>query len=141
MLITHRNPRRDLIVPRHDVDAMLERSSARLLHNYLSRCDADETRDEAIAILAAEIYDREIGPVMSAKDINEATGEILAALDDAEQAEMRAAYMKDPKAFGEWLHPKIDAYWTAWTVEQARQQLDKLDREAEEDHYRAQVAA
>lgn len=141
MLLSHRNPRRDLIAPRHDVEAMLDRSSARLLHNYLSRCDADETRDEAIAILAAEIYDREIGPVMSAKDINEATGEILAALDEAEQAEMRAAYRSGAKAFGKWLHPKIDAHWNCWCIEQARQQLETLDREAEDDHYRAQVAA
>lgn len=136
MLITHRHQMPDRAAP-----ALIEASSARLLHAYLTALDADDARDEAVTTLAAEIYDREIGPVMSAKDINEATGEILAALDDAEQAEMRAAYCRGPKAFGEWLHPKIDAYWTAWTVEQARQQLDKLDREAEDDHYREQVAA
>ncbi len=141
MLITHRIPRRDLGIPRHSVEAMLERSSARLLHTYLKRCDATETRDEAIQILASEIYDREIGPVMSAKDIDEATGEIFAGLDDAEQSEMRAAYEQGQKAYGEWLHPKIDAYWQAWCTEQARQQLDRLDREAEADHYRDQVAA
>ena len=134
MLLTHHHQMPDRAAP-----ALIEASSARLLHAYLTALDADDVRDEAVTTLAAEIYDREIGSRMRAKDISEATGEILSALDEAEEAEMEAAYGRGE--YGAWLQPKVAAYWRAWCREQARQQLDKLDREAEDDHYREQVAA
>lgn len=123
------------------IDSRIEASSARLLHSHLATLDRAEARDEVVETLAAELYDRHIGGFMASVDIGEAIGEIFSGMDDAEMAACRAAYEAGAQAFGEWLHPQIEAYWQAWSVEQARQQLDRLDREAEEDHYREQVAA
>lgn len=123
------------------IESRIEHGAARLLHAHLATIDRAEARDEAIGVLAAQIYDRHIGGFMASVDIGEAIGEIFSGMDAEEMTACRAAYEQGTQTFGEWLHPQIEAYWQAWSVEQARQQMDRLDREAEEDHYRAQVAA
>lgn len=123
------------------IESRIEHGAARLLHAHLATIDREEARDEAIEVLAAQLYDLHVGDVMQAGEIGEAIGEVLAGMDRDEMAACVKAYAAGDDAFGRWLRPQIAAYWQAWCLEEARQQMDRLDREAEEDHYRAQVAA
>lgn len=97
------------------------------------KADSDVSRDEQIQTLAAWHWDREVGELISGKDVSEAIGEVVATMDPVEQQALCAAHAAGAHALGEFLFPKIAEYWQAWCEEKARTELDKMERENRED--------
>lgn len=105
---------------------------------HLAREHLAEIGDETLQIAADLIWRRDIA--MSGSDfairpekLREGLTEILGTADDAEMRELAEAEANDTEEFGRLLSEMVREFWAADCTERAREQLEKLDREAEDE--------
>lgn len=105
---------------------------------HLAREHRAEIGDETLQIAADLIWSKRVADKACAARIDpemlrEGLTEILGTADDAEMRELAEAEANDTEEFGRLLSEMVREFWAADCTERAREQLEKLDREAEDE--------
>lgn len=113
----------------------------RTLSAHYAELDDSIAEDEAIEAAAAEIWAREIGHPIPGNIVEEAIGDVLAAMDEAELGELGAAFAAGPADLGAMLIGRVDGYLQARCRERAREQLEQERMQAEAEAVADRMAA
>jgi len=108
---------------------------------YERRTEAAESRahdgsiahDEAIEAAMNEAWDREYGDHIGGNVIADAVCEVLSAMDEQELGDLGAAFAEGPVSFGDLLMGAVFGYLEARCRLIAEQQLETLQRQAEDE--------
>ena len=125
----------------HMNTALEQAYERRTLSAHYAKVDASLTEDEAIKAAAAEIWAREIGHPIPGNVIDEALGDVLSAMDEAELGELGASFAAGPADFGALLISQVDGYLQARCRAKAREQIERELVQAEAEAVADRMAA
>lgn len=92
--------------------------------------DPATDEDASLEAHAERVRAQRLSDPLSGREIDEALGAVIAAMDYPELTQMAFAFRDGDAAFGRFLRPKVQGYWDAWCREVARQERAALEREA-----------
>lgn len=114
-------------------------------HHSISHTDPQHAHNEDAVQCAANLAWIEhiavpgLPEMIRAEKIREAVTEIMGTADDDEIARLSAALQGRPHEFADMVLELVRDYWSAWCLEEGREQVEKNDRENEEDAARERL--